>query len=486
MQKDYLLVIGVMTGNSLDGVDVCLTKISENGSFEDLVFYYEKNSDKLIAALKDLSQSVKDCNGVALKAEEYFNRAYRDKHGDVDNVNALYLHSLANCIKKLIETAKNNPELSSKYDLNDIDLIGLHGQTCSHLPPSVAGSKDKNDIYTVQFGDGQELSDILDIPVVYDFRSDDLMNGGEAAPLAPAHHAHLAQFTKANGYYPIAFCNAGNTGNLSIVTFSKSDKNEIILGWDTGPFNHFADLMVKKEKNISCDVDGRIGMFGKVVPGFLKILFDKSALTKSGENFITKSAPKSSDPSWYDLPIELDDIKMSFVNRLRTVEYFAVYAFFYNLTLIPDDIEIPRHLALCGGGWKNPIVKNHFEALLRGDYTTSPVLPLHQKLFKEFSDKNKFECNLSSYYGFDENAMEARIFADAAVCRIKKQAFTSKEITGVKKPVVMGLLKFPHNDIENASDNLKEWIKKYDSLSIMREAVVSSPRWSRASAGWSK
>ena len=72
----------------------------------------------------------------------------------------------------------------------EIAAIGFHGQTCDHFPPSAAGGSEP---YTLQVGDPRLLADLTGIPVIYDFRSDDLMNGGEGAPLAPLHNRRIAR-----------------------------------------------------------------------------------------------------------------------------------------------------------------------------------------------------------------------------------------------------------------------------------------------------
>ena len=89
------------------------------------------------------------------------------------------------------------------------------------------------------------------------------MNGGEGAPLAPAHHRHLAELTLQKGHFPIAFCNAGNTGNISIIS-GNEDSILPTIGWDLGPFNDYPDLLCRDEKKEYCDLDGKWGSQGKI------------------------------------------------------------------------------------------------------------------------------------------------------------------------------------------------------------------------------
>jgi 1,6-anhydro-N-acetylmuramate kinase len=81
------------------------------------------------------------------------------------------------------------------------------------------------------------------------------MNGGEGAPLAPMHHAHLSNQLRHVGQFPLAFCNAGNTGNISVLTTDAGGR-DFVLGWDTGPFNHFSDQLMRQEKGKPFDPNG--------------------------------------------------------------------------------------------------------------------------------------------------------------------------------------------------------------------------------------
>ena len=484
MSKDYLLAIGVMTGNSLDGVDVVLSKFSRNGDIEDLASYSLKSPDSLKAKLLKLRDVASKCGGNTTLIENEFNSKSLKDNFTFSDLHSEYIHFVARAVNKLIGIAKN---------LDQIDLIGFHGQTCAHFPPSIAKTKDATRCYTLQLGNGQELANLTGISVVYDFRSDDIMQGGEGAPLAPVHHEHLGKIAEKNGFLPIAFLNAGNTGNITIISKSSKNNSQAVLGFDVGPCNHFADRLTHSEKNLACDTNGDFGKNGQVNLDLLKLLFEKSVTTKDGENFILKSPPKSSDPEWYKVIPELSpEFKisgetLSFEDRIRTVEYFSAYLFFHSLSLLKEDIEMPCHFALCGGGWNNLVIRDHFNALLNGDRSVSPVLPEHQKIFDDIlrRAKAKMQANLSTYYGFDGTYMEARIFADAAVSRIKGEAFSLPATTGVSAPCVLGLIRFPNGDMSLASDTLQRWLNDFNSPALTSDVSSTDSNWSRATAGWS-
>lgn len=489
--RTYLLSIGVMTGNSLDGADAVLTRFDDDGQIQDLKSYNLKSPPELTERLQHLRDVINDCQGEMQKSVIVYN-SEAGKPGSFDNLVTTYVKFVAESIKGVIDAAKADSAITSKYDLDQIDLIGFHGQTCAHLPPSVAKSDNPDSIYTCQIGDGQLLADLTGITVVYDFRSDDLMNGGEAAPLAPIHHQHLAELAKLKGQFPLAFCNAGNTGNISIISVNTENNQLAVIGWDTGPFNNYPDKLVQKERGQECDWNGTYGANGRINEKLLRLLFDTAVTTNDGENFLLRQPPKSSDPQWYKLLPELigkapiDGQILSFEDRLRTAEYLAAYIYMHSLTLIPSNIQMPEHFALCGGGWKNPVSHKHFVELLQGDLNQQPILPEHRRTFGEVRNKiGKPNVNWSEHYGFDGTAMEARIFADAAVCRIKGVPFSNNSTTGAKDDTVAGIIRFPNGDAANATKALSAKLVEHDSHQLTKDhPVLFDRRWSRASAGW--
>lgn len=479
MMKDHLLIAGIMTGNSLDAADVVLSAFYQDGKIEDIEFVSVPYDDGLYSKLKHLREFINENKANMGKVV----KSYR--YADVlsfDGILDEYMEIVAKAVKAVIDKAKNNPNVDKKYDLNNVDLIGFHGQTCAHLPPSQARGRNT---YTIQIGNGQKLADMTGISVVYDFRSDDLMMGGEGAPLAPKHNEHLAEALKVTGDFPVVFVNAGNTGNLSVITYDKKGSTAL-MGWDAGPFNHFPDMLVRKFTNNTCDIDGKIGRQGKVNKDLLEIMFDTSAIMSGGGNFIEASPPKSSDPQWYKTVPMLEDDWISFEDKVRTVEYFSAYLIYHSLGYVPEGLVMPGNFALFGGGWKNPVIKKTFEGLVKGDFKKNPVLLKHKSLFSNINKRIHLHDRVSRIafsndFGFDSNAMEARIFADMAFCKVTNQTFTTKATTGARKPVVCGVIRLS----ENPTKNLKAWMRKYKTNPLEYKGRFD-PRWSRASAGWEK
>jgi len=470
-----------MTGNSLDAADVVLTAFYQSGKIEDLEFFSLPSTKELFNKLKDLRNYITNNDGnmnLVAKSYKYNSLEFNDVLNE-------YMDFIAAAVEALVSKAKNNSAINSKYNLDKIDIIGFHGQTCAHKPPSQA--KENENIYTVQIGDGQKLADITGITVAYDFRSDDIMAGGEGAPFAPMHNFHCAKSIGDDKYLPITFINGGNTSNISNISYNKKGR-EVISGWDAGAFNHFPDLLARKYTNKICDFNGAIGRQGKINIDLLKILFETGVINSSGESFLLKPPPKSSDPQWYKNIIMLDDKAISLEDKMRTAEYFASYLTYHSLAYTAEDIIMPHRFTLFGGGWKNPLIKEFFTGFINGEFDKYPIIDEHLDWFKNIdkrikSSGEKAEVKFSDEYGFSSEAMEARIFADMACCRITNKAFTSLDITGVKKAPLCGILAYPNHNLGNVTDNLKRWLDYYKT-SKNKTAINYDERWSRAAAGF--
>lgn len=408
-------IIGIMTGNSLDAADVVLTR-----------FDAEKITDVCGYTLPYPPE---------LRADFLTLRAYLSADMDMDTflktplflkTHDTYIRLVARAVQALLHQSGMDPA--------GITAIGFHGQTVDFCGPSVAAASGIKP-YNTQVGSGQMLADLTGIPVIYDFRSDDVMAGGEGAPLAPTHNKNLA---KAYGIEHAVFFNAGNTSNLAVV-----DK-ENVIGWDAGPFNELIDKIVRLHKNEPCDFDGKYGLKGTVNPDLLRRLFLSAAVTGNGENYLTLIPPKASDPKWYRFLDELKD-PADFENKIRTVEYFSAYVAAHTLTYIPDDIQMPANFILFGGGWHNPVCKEAFEHLLSGK---GIILPEHaadfERIYRRLNGAPKVWISKMGQY------MEARIFADLARFYLENKPWITT-VSGAHQSVRLGRLRRPH---EGAIDDM--------------------------------
>ncbi len=432
--------IGIMTGNSLDAVDAVLTEFRGN-AMQDVCGHSKTIPTPLSNSFRQLkfmlSQNGCDIRSIAEDSEFNFKKLHDQ-----------YVSLVAQTVEEMLK--------DNHIAKDSIDLIGFHGQTCAHCPPSIAQSRDPGQIYTLQIGSGQMLADLTGIPVAFDFRSDDLMNLGEAAPLAPVHNQHITRDLQHKDVFPVAFCNGGNTGNVAVISKDKITGAETVMGWDVGPFNHFIDMLMREEKGIPCDLDGETGKRGKINYRLLRSLFEKAVQTHNRENFIMMPPPKSSDPGWYKAIPELFDTDISLEDRVRTAEFFSAYIFAYNLSLIPEHLDLPKYFLVFGGGWLNPIVLSDFKNLLAGK---AEVLPEHQEVFNKIFNPAPI-VEWSDRYGYNGKYMEARIFADMAKCKLTGEPFSFPETTGCLKPTIGGI--------------------------IAKPGGKNKQLWSRAAPGWSE
>ena len=429
--------IGVMTGNSLDAIDVVLTEFNDK-FIKDICGYSLPIPEKISAKFMALKQKL-------MLLEGNIEKIYNDEPQEFLQLHDDYINLVAKAINELL--GKNNIKSS------EVEAIGFHGQTCYNLPPSIAGANCEPN--TLQVGSGQMLADITNIPVVFDFRSDDIMNGGEGAPLAPIHYMHISEYLREKDIFPVAFCNGGNTGNISIVSKDINSKELKVIGWDVGPFNHYVDYLAQTELGISCDIDGKVGAAGKINFNLMDKLFSSAVLTAKGDNFLQLLPPKSSDSARYKIIPELTDKVVPLADRLYTVECFSAEIFVKALTHIPFNIERPKHFLLFGGGWNNQVIRNHFEKVLK-DNGASSRYSSRKYNFIHIEDA-VIEC--VDALGYSSKYMEARIFADMAKCFVLNKPFSFPSVTKCKTPTICGVMVKP-----------KEKNKQL---------------WSRASKGWS-
>lgn len=476
-QKESLKIMGAMTGNSLDGCDAVLAEFLPDGTIKDIASAWIENPDSLKSKLRHLRHYINQSDGNMESVVKSYRYQENGEDLTFDDINNDYLDIVVRCFETVIQ--------KSGLSHSEIDAVALHGQTCAHLPPSIAGVDNK--AYTVQIGDGQELANRLGITTIYDFRSDDVMNGGEGAPLTPMHNEHLAEHTKRLGKFPIAFCNGGNSGNVALITVDTRDGKQITIGWDTGPFNNYIDKLIQFETGESYDKDAAISKIGKVNLSLLIELFEKAVVNKNGENYLLTAPPKSSDPQWYLMIDALKDPNIPFEDRIRTAAYFSAYIFVHSLSLTPSYLQMPKYFAVFGGGWKNTVVLDHFKGLLSGDFENNPVLDQHKDIFKNVINRigKNPQVEWSSAYGIDPVMMEGRLWADMGRCRLIGRPFTRPSITNVKQDTVAGLVRFPHRDATKATPTIQRLIKQKDFFNWTLDQPNSfDGRWSRASSGW--
>ncbi|MFD2206174.1 anhydro-N-acetylmuramic acid kinase [Kiloniella antarctica] len=292
MTQQWLL--GLMSGTSMDGIDVALIKsdgeeVFEQGPTHSLLYTTEQRAQL---------ESVMGASKETTEAEEALT----------------YWHNDA--VHQLLQKE------ALKY--SDIELVGFHGQTTFHDPARGI---------TKQIGDGALLSKLCGIPVVNDFRSADVAAGGEGAPFAPLYHQALARDLNK----PIVVLNIGGVSNITYL-----GPNGFVLACDTGPGNGLLDDWIFKHFGKSMDEDGRIASSGKV---------DQAALTKMLDNpFFSLDPPKSLDR--YDFSSEYVQ-GLSPEDGAATLTAFTAVVNTKVLSYLP---QVPEKWLVTGGGRHNPVL----------------------------------------------------------------------------------------------------------------------------------
>ena len=398
------LIIGNMTGNSMDAIDLVLTEF-DGDKMRDICSFSKSYTKSMQRKIEQLRAKVGNKTRREIESLPEF-KAIHDK----------YVSQVATCINDMCQKFKLNK--------SKINAIGFQGKTLDHNPPSRA-KVEKTRPYTLQIGSGKMLADLTGIKVVYDFRSAPLMAGFDGAPLVPPHNAHISAIEGDGCYY-----NGGNTSNFAWIVGGVAQ-----VGADAGPFNEYVDNFIRDNTKDSFDKNGIYGKKGKLNKGLLQKLFDL------GRDFYERELPKSDDPQFYhkDKVFALiKKYKLSAEDAVHTLEYFAAYISMQALTLTDKKIKLPSHIILFGGGWKNPVVRESFEALLAGK---GYVLPEHEQLFKDFL--KRFHKKTTLRYSRFGEMMEARLFADLARYKLEDRAWEIPEIVKAKKKVVCGVIATP-------------------------------------------
>jgi anhydro-N-acetylmuramic acid kinase len=222
-----MTAVGLMSGTSLDGVDVALieTDGKQIKAFGPSSYrpYTDRERSLLLQALTeaaDLTQR-EARPGILREAE----RAVTIAHAEA----------------VAIFTAQN------RITPEDIDIVGFHGQTVLHRPERGL---------TVQIGDAPALAKAIHIPVMHDFRAADVAAGGRGAPFVPVYHRALAQSLEREG--PIVVVNIGGVSNITYI-----DGSDVLIACDTGPGNALLDDFMFRTVKQRFDCEGRFAALGR-------------------------------------------------------------------------------------------------------------------------------------------------------------------------------------------------------------------------------
>lgn len=322
-KKERKNVIGLMSGTSLDGVDVALIEVTGSGinTQINMLGFLEY---PFPAGLKEfiLKNSMRETSNVE----------------DICRLNFLIPRIYFDAIKTLCKEIN--------FPLQNIDLIGSHGQTIHHLPAKFEmfgydlGS-------TLQIGDPAVLAKLSGVPTIGDFRIGDVALGGQGAPLVPYFDFILFHFIDKNR----ALLNLGGISNITILDKESDQQN--IIAFDTGPGNMLIDVLVKKLFGKNFDEDGSIAQSGKLDEDLFNALVTR-------DNFIEKAPPKSTGREYYGeeflFPIYEEFKNSAKEDWLFTVSKFTAYGVYRNYEKFIQKETAVDEILVSGGGAKNRFV----------------------------------------------------------------------------------------------------------------------------------
>ena len=354
--------LGTMSGTSLDGVDaaVVVTDGVEIGEFGETAFqaYSDEQREVLRGALG------------------------RWQNEDVSEA------------AEVVETV--HAQVLAGFEA--AELVGFHGQTLAHDP---AGRG------THQVGDGGILAEILQTPVVWDFRSADVQLGGQGAPLAPFYHFALAKWMNARD--PVCFLNLGGVGNVTWVDPSADapEADGALLAFDTGPANAPINDVMMDRFGLGFDEGGEVAARGEADEGILSDFLKHP--------YFFKMPPKSLDRNDFDVLV--DQVSAlppeDAVATVTTAAAFAVGDALQHMSTLPSEVLVT------GGGRKNETLMKMLAAIL-----PCSVVPVEDK-------------------GLDGDMLEAQAFAFLAVRVAKGLPTSCPSTTGGRAAVSGGTLSVP-------------------------------------------
>lgn len=378
IDKNEKLVIGLMSGTSKDGIDAALVKLEGNGlntQIELVKFICFEYQADVRSSLDNLAQ------GCTLK--------------ELSDLNFLIGDEFAKAALSVIDQAGLSP--------SDIDLIGTHGQTVFHNPPSYKDGTPS----TLQIGEIDVIAEKTGVTTVGDFRTRDIAAGGEAAPMVP--YLDYLLFRKPDKV-SIAQ-NIGGIANATVVTENIDD----LIAFDTGPGNMLMDRIIQlhtKGKE-TYDKEGRLASAGKVN----KELLDKLL----ADPYYSHPPPKSTGEELFghemvttlytyieNEMITLEDMMATLLSL--TVE--SIVSSYKNYIFSKWDIY---EIIFSGGGCNNPILMDKLRTKLE------PI---------------KFSS--SDDYGIPSDAKEAVAFAVLANELISGNMNNLPGVTGAQRKVPMG------------------------------------------------
>ncbi len=309
------LIIGLMSGTSVDGIDAALVEFDSVNSLNVIETEFTPYSDNLKLKINKLALSNKRLN--------------KSDYLELDNELA---ESYANASLSLLKKASHTEK--------QVSAIANHGQTIRHEP-------NADEPYSLQLGNGQLIADRTGIKTISNFRQKDISLGGQGAPLMPAFHQSIFK----QGDENVIILNIGGIANIT-------DLRDEVVGFDTGPGNTLIDQWIKKSMGLAFDKNGNWAKSGTVQKDLLSLCLQDS--------YFKQPFPKSTGPDFFNLKW--------FENTIGDLQNYApkdLQATLLEMTvesiaLAIDDIKMQEgDIYICGGGAHNTEMLNRLQLRLK-------------------------------------------------------------------------------------------------------------------------
>ena len=389
-QKKTYRALGLMSGTSMDGVDASIVCSDDGKNYttrgeENQYFEYDKDLYQKLTNLRDKITSSKDL------------KKYADELKSIEKDITLFHAKAANIM------IKATPEWEP-------DIIGFHGQTIFH---------NSDEKLSIQLGDGKLLSQLTKKIVIYNFRQNDLKNGGQGAPLTPIFHQHLVKklFDK---NWPVLVLNIGGISNVTSTSkLQETTDNDIdaelkLFAGDIAPGNCLIDEWVRNNSIHKYDKDGLIAKSGKV---------NELILNQAIDNFFPRDNHQFRS-------LDVKDFNISFVKGLSLEDGAATLTHF-TAKLISEGLihfmlknyapkidTLSKAICLvCGGGRRN----KYLIETLRKNLNIKKVVSIDE-------------------YGHNGDFTESEAFAYLSIRSYLKLPISFPNTTGCKEPSIGGVL----------------------------------------------
>ena len=371
MEKFYTS-LGLMSGTSMDGIDASIIRSDGENEYESTFDEFFEYDQALYKDLVNLRNKINSANDIIVNSELV---------SEIERKITLYHAEICN-------------KIINKSD-HEVDLIGFHGQTIFH---------DASQKISKQLGDGSLLSNLLKKDVIYNFRANDIANGGQGAPLAPIFHNLIINKNKIE--LPVFILNIGGIANITIITSNKIDD---LISYDIGPGNCLLDEWVRKHTSYRYDLNGKAASIGKI---------DEIILNQATENFENINKNKN-------LSFDIKDFDLSFVRGLSYEDGLSTLTKFTSEIICDSIIKNTKkdktnkiNLLVCGGGRKNlTLIEN-----------------IRNKL------PNNINLDLIDDYNINGDFIESQAFAYLAIRSLLKKEISFVKTTNVKKSCTGGIL----------------------------------------------